>query len=250
MKHDSLKIAIFALLALVLISCASSKESSRASVQATPENPDRMAAQQLTEKAHFTLQNFLADPNMEAMRDKLKSARGIFIMPEQLKGAFIIGASGGNGVFLARDAHNNWKGPAFYTVGSASFGLQAGGQAAEVVLLVMTDRGVAAFQSNNFKLGADAGIAAGPMGIGLSAQTANLSADILSYSRAKGLYGGFSLDGAVVAARGALGKAYYGKDVSTSDILIKGTAEPAQARALLADLHRAAARETVQSRKE
>ncbi len=245
-SHSIFRFIFLAVIAAALISCASSQGTGRAQVEVSPDNPDRIAAQQLTEKAHFAFQNFMNDSNMGAMRDTLKNAKGIFIMPSQLKAAFIFGASGGNGVFLARDTDNNWKGPAFFSVGGASFGLQAGAQSAEVVLLVMTDRGVAAFQSNNFKLGVDAGVAAGPMGIGLAAQTANISADILSYSRAKGLYGGVSLEGAVVAARGALAKAYYGRDVSTSDVLIRGTVEPSEAKRLIAALDRSsrASRET------
>lgn len=105
----------------------------------------------------------------------------------------------------------------------ASFGLQAGGDASEVVPVALTERGVAALLSTSAKLGADASVAAGPVGAGTDAATANLSADIISYSRAKGIYAGMSLEGAVVATRGALNKAYYKKEVTPTDILIKRT---------------------------
>ena len=139
-----------------------------------------------------------------------------------LKGAFIFGASGGSGLFLAWDERQRkWGGPAFYRIGGASFGFQIGGQASEVVLLAMTDRGVSALLANSLKLGADVGIAAGPIGAGVSAASANLSADILSFARSKGLYGGVSLDGAVVAIRHVLNEAYYGKKVDAADLLVR-----------------------------
>jgi lipid-binding SYLF domain-containing protein len=182
---------------------------------------DNQDATQLVEKARLTVESFISDENMGAFRDLVKRAQGVFISPQLLKGAFIIGASGGSGVFLVRDKKTGqWTGPAFYTIGGASFGLQIGGEASEVILLAMTHRGVTSFLGNIIKLGADAGVAAGPVGIGVSAATANLSADILSFSRSKGLYGGVSLDGAVVGVRGSLNEAYYGKKVSPSDILI------------------------------
>ena len=142
--------------------------------------------------------------------------------PSVLRGAFIIGASGGSGVFLAHDAKTKkWGGPAFYTIGQASFGLQAGGDASEIVLVALTERGVSSLLATSAKLGADASVAAGPVGAGAQAATQNLSADIISYSRAKGVYAGVSVDGAVVATRDALNKAYYKKEVTPTDILIK-----------------------------
>ncbi|MBW1781233.1 MAG: lipid-binding SYLF domain-containing protein [Deltaproteobacteria bacterium] len=183
---------------------------------------DATEAKNLVEKASMTFNSFVTAKEMGGFRDLMKKAKGIFISPSVLKGAFIVGASGGSGVFLARDAKTQeWSGPAFYTIGGASFGLQIGGSASEVILLAMTDRGVTAFLSNNFKLGADGSIAVGPIGGGAAAATANLSADILSFSRSKGLFGGVSVDGAVVGVRGSLNDAYYGKKVSPTDILVK-----------------------------
>ena len=175
---------------------------------------DATEANNLVEKARMSFNSFENAKEMGGFRDLMKKAKGIFISPSVLKGAFIVGASGGSGVFLARDNKTHkWFGPAFYTLGEASFGLQIGGSASEVVLLAMTDRGVTAFLSNNFKLGADGSIAVGPVGTGAAAATANLSADILSFSRSKGLFGGVSVDGAVVGVRGSLNNAYYGKKV-------------------------------------
>ena len=195
---------------------------------------DAMDARQLVERARHTVDNFAADPNMEGLRDLVKRAKGVFVAPQVLRGAFIFGASGGSGVLLARDEKSGqWGGPTFHTIGEASFGLQIGGEASEIVLVALTERGVTALLSHSVKLGADANISVGPIGAGASAATANLSADIISFSRSKGLYGGVSVQGAVVASRDALNKAYYGKDVTPTDILVRRTVTNPHAAGLI-----------------
>lgn len=204
---------------------------------------DVQEADQLVEKSRLTVESFLTDSNLAAFKDLLKQARGLFVAPAVLRGAFFIGAAGGSGVFLARDDKaGRWGGPAFYTLGELSFGFQAGGDSSEVALLAMTERGVSAMLNTNIKLGADASIAAGPFGIGASAATANTSVDLLSFSRSKGLYGGVSLQGAAVAVRGALNRAFYGRDVSVTDILIGQEVSNPKAAPLIQMVARAAAR--------
>lgn len=194
---------------------------------------DAVQARQLVDKARMTLESFAEAREMEGFRNLMKDAEGIFVSPQVLRGAFIFGASGGSGVFMVRDkTKRDWAGPAFYTIGEASFGLQIGGDASEVVLLAMTQRGVMALLSSSVKLGADVGIAVGPVGAGADAATANLSADIISFSRSKGLYGGVSLEGAVVAVRDGLNGAYYGRNSSPSDILITRSVKNDQAAGL------------------
>jgi len=198
---------------------------------------DAQEARQLVEKSKLTVETFQTDPNMGSLRDLAKKAKGMLILPQMLRGAFIVGASGGSGVLVARDAKSGqWRGPAFHTLGGASFGFQAGADAAEVIILAMTERGVTKLLSPQVKLGADISVAAGPVGAGAAAATAGLSADLVSYSVAKGLYGGFSVDGSVVGVRTALNQAYYGKPVSPTDILIKGAVRNQQASALLAEV--------------
>jgi SH3 domain-containing YSC84-like protein 1 len=195
---------------------------------------DALDARQLVEKAKLTVETFQTDPNMESLRNLAKKAKGMLIMPEMLRAAFIVGASGGSGVLVARDAKSGqWRGPAFHTLGGASFGFQAGADAAEVIILAMTERGVTKLLSPQVKLGADISVAAGPVGAGAAAASAGLSADLVSYSVAKGLYGGFSVDGAVVGVRTALNQAYFGKPVTPTDILIRGTVKNPHASALL-----------------
>lgn len=208
-----------------------------------------LKAEQLVEKARFVMDDFMHDKGMDAFRDLLPRAKGVLIFPQLLKGAFIWGASGGSGVLLARNQRDGeWNGPAFYTLGGASFGLQIGGQASEVILLVMTDRGINSLLSTSLKLGVDAGVAAGPVGIGASAATANLSADILSFARSKGLYGGISLDGAVVSVRKSLNESYYGSGVTPSDILVRNEVMNRQARGLIETVSRSACFDRVTGR--
>lgn len=202
---------------------------------------DAMDARQLVERAKLSFEGMIVAPEMDGLRDLIRGAKGVFIAPQVLRGAFIFGVSGGSGVFFARsEVPGQWNGPAFYTIGEVSFGFQAGADASEVALLALTDRGVNALLSISVKLGADASVAAGPVGVGVRAATANISADIVSFSRSKGLYGGISVDGAVVATRGGLNTAYFGKDVSTRDILIRGTASNPQAAPLVELIKKAA----------
>jgi lipid-binding SYLF domain-containing protein len=210
--------------------------------QAVPASGnDGQEATQIVEKACMTLRNFQSDDNMGAFRDFLKDAKAVVIAPEFLKGALVVGASGGNAVAMVRDERTGgWSVPAFYTIGGASIGLQIGGEASEMILLAMTQRGANALMGNSFKLGADAGVAAGPVGIGAQAATANLSAEILSFSRSKGLYGGISLDGAVVAVREGLNHAYYGKKATPTDILVRHEVKNPQTVCLLQGLMRSA----------
>ncbi len=205
---------------------------------------DAADARQLVEKSRITFESFIAAGEMEAFRSLLADARGIFIAPQVLKGAFVFGASGGTGAFLAKDEKTGrWEGPAFYTIGGVSFGFQIGGQSSEVILVALTDRGVTAFLGSSVKLGADVGIAAGPIGMGAAASSANFSADIVSFASSKGLFGGISLDGALVKIRDGLNEDYYSrKDISPADILVRHTASNPQARPLIEAVAKAAAK--------
>jgi lipid-binding SYLF domain-containing protein len=176
----------------------------------------RADAQTLVGKAEKVFANFAADPDMTWFRNHVREARGFLIVPEQIKAGFIIGGSGGGGVLVGRgEGSGSWSYPAFYNMGSASFGLQIGAQVAEVVLMIMTKRGMDAMYSTEFKLGADASVAAGPTGAGAQAATA----DVLAFARTKGAYGGVSVEGAVIAAEDDWNRAYYGRDVRPLDIV-------------------------------
>ena len=187
-----------------------------------------------------TLNNFANDPDMGWFRQHVKNAKGIMIIPSLLKAGFIFGGSGGNGVVLRHSPSNQfgysaideWSYPAFYTMGSVTFGLQAGGEAAEVILLVMTEKGMDALLSPKAQLGADMSVAAGPVGAGAQVATA----DVYQFSRTKGLFGGLTFDGSVINPRDNFNKAYYGRDLTPLDILVQRNARNAQAYDLRAKL--------------
>ena len=176
--------------------------------------------QALVDKARITIESFTSDPEMEVMRNLFKRARGVLIIPQFLKGGFIIGGSGGSGVLLGRNGE--WTDPAFFTMGGGSIGFQIGGQVSEVVLLLLTHRAVDAVIHNEVKLGADASIAAGSLGRRAeAATTTNFDTDILSFSRAKGLFAGVSFVGAVIKARADWNRMYYGKQITAQQIVLK-----------------------------
>jgi len=174
--------------------------------------------EELVVKANLTFNNFVADPNMTWFRNNIKRAKAVFIVPQLLKAGFIFGGSGGSGALLALDSKTGkWSYPAFYTMGAASFGFQAGAQASEVVLMVMTEKGLNAMLSTSAKLGGDMSVAAGPVGAGASAATA----DVLAFSRTKGVFAGVSVEGSVIKTRDDWNKTYYGKPVTAVDIVIR-----------------------------
>lgn len=173
-------------------------------------------ADELVNDAKKTIDNFTADPQMDWFREHVRDAKGVLIVPRLLKGGFIFGGSGGSGVLLAREAQTgSWSCPAFYTIGSFTVGPQIGGEAAEIVLLILTQQGIDSMLATSAKLGADVDVAAGPVGVGTKAATA----DVIAFSRAKGLFAGASVEGAIVAAREGLNEEYYKQPVRPIEIL-------------------------------
>jgi len=193
--------------------------------------------QVLVDQSQITLKNFVSDPNMEWLVNNVQNAKAVLIVPSMIKGGFFLGGSGGRGVLLVRDEKaNKWYGPGFYSLGSVSFGLQFGGKKAEVIMLVMTQKGLESLYTSSFKLGGDVAIAAGPMGAGASAKAAGFKADYLSYTRAKGAFLGFSLEGAVVKISDEWNQAYYGRQVRPTDIFVTRKARNPKAAELKAAL--------------
>ncbi len=178
----------------------------------------------LVDESLATLNNFLADPEMSWLQNHVKDAKGVLIVPELIKAGFVFGTSGGRGVLLVRDAGTGkWSQPAFYMIGSVSLGFQIGVKASEVMMMVMSQKGVTPLYGSSFKLGGEASVAAGPVGAGAEGATAtNLSADYLSFARSKGAFIGLSLEGAYVYADGEWNGNYYGKLVQPQDILTRG----------------------------
>lgn len=206
---------------------------------------DTSEAQVIVDKAKATFTDVLTDSNFYWLDKYLKDAKGILIFPQILKAGFFLGGSGGTGVLLVRNEETGtWSDPAFYTVGSVTFGLQIGAEAAEVVMLAMNRKAIDTLLISTAKLGADASIAVGPIGGGAKGSVAvpAVSADFLSFARSKGLYAGLNLEGSVLAVRDSLNEGYYGKDVGPKDIIMNGDVRNPGAKALRAAVEKAAAR--------
>ena len=191
--------------ALLLTGCASTetKDEARASVS----------------EAETTLANFQKDPEMKWLHEHIKEAKAIMISPRVLQAGFIVGGSGGNAVVISRsNTAEGWSSPAFYKLATGSIGLQAGAKSSEVVALIMTDKALNSLLSSSFKLGGDISVAAGPVGAGAGG---DIGADMIVFSRAKGLYGGLNLDGTVVSIDEKSNQTFYGRPASPVDILVK-----------------------------
>lgn len=187
--------------------------------------------QQLVDRAQATLENFLRDPEMSWLQRNLARAKGVLIAPEVVRAGFIIGGSGGRAVLLGHDSGSGqWRGPAFYTLATASFGFQAGVAASENVTLVMTDKALNSLLAPSVKLGGDASVAAGPVGAGAAG---DVTSDFVTFARSKGVYGGLNLDGTVISVNNDWNSAYYGKSVLAPDILVRGNVHNPKAESLV-----------------
>ena len=190
-----------------------------------------------TEKAAQVFKQIMDTPDQGIPHDLLESAKCIAIIPGDKKFAFIFGGSYGRGVAICRTAHG-WSAPMFLAIDGGSVGYQIGGSSTDLVMLFMNDRALHSLLSDKFKLGADASVAAGPVGRSAAAGTdLKLNAEILSYSRSKGVFAGVSLDGAAVQADKSGDQALYGANVNRHEILDGQVQVPASARDLIHELH-------------
>lgn len=188
---------------------------------------------QRMESAAATLSEMADSPDKGIPHDLLGKADCVVIVPGLKKGGFILAGQFGRGYASCRTS-GGWSAPLAMRMEGGSLGLQAGGQAADVVLLVMNERGMARLTSSKFTLGGEASVAAGPIGRNSQAMTdATLLAEILSYSRARGIFGGISLNGSTLRPDNDANKAIYGKEVAPMDVLSGKVAAPADAKAML-----------------
>jgi len=194
------------------------------------------------ENAGQVMQEILNIPD-DIPQSVIDKADCIVVMPSVLKFAFGVGGSYGRGVMTCRsgeDFKGPWGAPTMMALEGGSFGLQLGGQATDFVLLLMTPRSAKSILSSKVKLGGDVSVAAGPVGRNASAETdIALRAEILSYSRARGLFAGISLSGSTLRPDNAANKKLYGKEISARDIVFNhGVAAPASAKLLLSELNK------------
>ncbi|MDE3115711.1 MAG: lipid-binding SYLF domain-containing protein [Pseudomonadota bacterium] len=178
-----------------------------------------------------TMHHMRHDKTFGPSRDLLRDARAILIVPALVKGGFIFGGEGGDGVLLERHGHS-WSQPAFYSLASASFGLQIGLEKSELVMFVMSDRALRAVERSKFKFGAGAGLTVVTLGAAAEGATSgNLSGDIILWASSVGAYGGLTLNGSVLAAKDGWNEDFYGRPVSVREIL-SGKVSSGQTREL------------------
>lgn len=178
--------------------------------------------QGLVDRATLTVNEVFGEGNdrLNAAR-LLRRARAVMICPRIFKAGFFFGGEGGGCVLVGRDAAGSWSSPAFYSIASGSFGLQAGIQDLQLVMLIMNERALTAVLDNQLKFGADASLAIATLGGSVeAATTAAVGADILAFARARGLYAGVSLEGSLLAARSEWNRSYYRQEVSPRQIVV------------------------------
>ncbi len=184
--------------------------------------------------AATVLEEVMGAPDKGIPQEILESAKCLAVVPSMLKGGFVVGASYGKGVASCRTG-SGWSAPAPFKLAGGSLGLQIGGEAADVVMVIMNDRGMKDLLSSKFKLGADASVAAGPVGRHAEGDTDwKMRAEVLSYSRARGVFAGISLDGAVVTQDEDETRVLYGDKVSFERILTGKVLAPSGSESFLA----------------
>jgi SH3 domain-containing YSC84-like protein 1 len=200
---------------------------------------DKKEVSQRLENATAVLHEIMATPEKGIPQDLLDSAHCVVIVPGLKKGAFIVGAEFGKGFATCRKG-TAWSAPAAVRVEGGSFGFQIGGEGVEVVMLVMNKHGVDELFKSKFTLGGDASIAAGPVGRQASAQTdAYMTAEILSWSRSKGLFAGIALKGATMRPDEGDNKELYGRKMTTREVMSDASLQaPAAASGLISELNR------------
>lgn len=198
-----------------------------AGLLAAPVTYAQSDQQAVIDGAQKTLSDLHHDKAFGSARKLLPRARAIMIVPKLLKGGFIVGGEGGGGVLMVRKQDGSWSAPAFYAIGSASFGLQAGLEQSQMVLLVMTQKGVDGLLKDQFKIGAQAGISVATLGSGVEGAIGGITPpDIVVWSSSSGLYGGLTINGSVIRPQPEEDKAFYGRALKTRDILYGNVSSP------------------------
>ncbi|MCR4378535.1 MAG: lipid-binding SYLF domain-containing protein [Rhodospirillales bacterium] len=193
-----------------------------------PNLSDYDRAVQIVNASQATIETFKASQvkPMDEFRALLPHAVGMVILPGVLKGGFIVAAEGGNGVLVAKNDSGQWSAPAFYFLAAGSVGMQVGGQATDIVLLVFNQKAVQSIIDHQGKLGADLGLVIGTVGAGVEASTtANIGADVMAFAQGVGIFAGGSLEAAALVKRNDLNEAFYNQALTPSDIVLNGQAE-------------------------
>jgi len=219
----------------LLVTLAACAVASFATLGSLPARADTASdALALVERATATVNSFAGNADYAALPGLLGKAKGVIVFPRIIEGGFILGGAGGTGVLLVRDQKTGaFVGPAFSSIGGVSIGFLAGGQAAEVMMLVNSQKALDSLLSTTVKLGAAASVAVGPRGSG---EGAAMTADFISFSRNRGAFANMSFNGQVIGVRETFNVAFYSKPVSPVDILVTRKVSNAEAEPLRAAL--------------
>ena len=175
------------------------------------------------QKAAAAFQEIMAAPDQGIPQELLDRAQCVAVFPSVKKGGFIFGGQFGKGLISCRREQGSWGSPAYFTIGGGSFGLQIGGQAVDLVLLVMNKSGLDGLLQDKFEIGAGAAVSAGPVGRNAHVSTdVLLKSKIISYSRSRGLFGGVELKGAVITEDKSANKDIYEQEISAREIIVDG----------------------------
>lgn len=189
------------------------------------------APQLLVDEATAVVTELSADPYYGDIESYVRRAKAVIVVPQLLKAGLIIGGEMGDAVVLSR-ADGGWSSPAFYSLIGGSIGLQAGAEAKQIIIAVMTDKGLNELMTNQFELGLDASIAVGEIGGGAGVgSVGSLEVDMVAFSRSKGLFGGGALDGSLIRPEAGQNAAYYGAGTTPNQILLdRSVSNPGSAR--------------------
>ena len=200
---------------------------------------DKNDAQDRLAKSATVLQEIIATPDKGIPEEVLAKTKCVAVVPNMVKGGFGFGGQHGRGVATCR-TQSGWSAPAFFTLSGGSFGLQIGVEGVDLVMLAMSDQGMQALLSSKFKVGGDVSAAAGPVGRHAEAGTDwKLDTPILTYSRAKGVFAGVTINGSVIEQDKDATKAFYGRDLTTQELLAGKVPPPPAARDFLNAVARA-----------
>ncbi len=233
--RKTLVVTLMCTLAFAVVGCA---RKTAVNAQGQVVSGDKGASIARLQDAGNDLNEIMGAPDSAIPAEVLESAKCVAVVPSMVKGGFIIGGQHGRGVATCRTG-NGWSAPAFFTLTGGSWGLQIGAEAVDVIMLVMNDKGMNDLLSSNFKLGGEAGVAAGPVGREASASTDwKLKAGVLTYSRTRGLFAGLDLNGAGIRADDDSTVAFYGRNYDFRTLLNGQVQAPADATTFLGSVRK------------
>jgi SH3 domain-containing YSC84-like protein 1 len=235
MKRVALSVTFSAILALG-VGCARHEHAARVDQNGRAVPQERAEVLNRMSDSGKVLTELTGAPDQGIPENVLADAKCVAIVPDMVKGGFIVGAQHGRGVATCRGA-NGWTAPAFFTLTGGNWGAQIGAESVDLVMLIMNEQGMQQLLSSNWKLGGEASAAAGPVGREASANTDwKLRSQVLTYSRTRGLFAGLTLNGANVRQDDDSTRAFYGKDYDFRTLLTGKVPAPAQSREFLASV--------------